>query len=73
MVVWLRLFLEESEKKYDYSMLEHVPATIPGARKMIIHRGSKCRASIVMIKLVRLGQSTWSNVLKVVSTCTCPI
>ncbi|KAG9446973.1 hypothetical protein H6P81_013101 [Aristolochia fimbriata] len=35
-VVWLRRFSEESERKCDCSMLEHVLATIPGARRMIM-------------------------------------
>ncbi|XP_077225568.1 calcineurin-like metallo-phosphoesterase superfamily protein [Tasmannia lanceolata] len=35
-VVWLRTFSQESEKNCDCSMLEHVLATIPGAKRMIM-------------------------------------
>lgn len=35
-VVWLRRFSDELEKKCDCSTLEHVLATIPGARRMIM-------------------------------------
>ncbi|XP_068662121.1 shewanella-like protein phosphatase 2 [Aristolochia californica] len=35
-VVWLRRFSEESERECDCSMLEHVLATIPGAKRMIM-------------------------------------
>ncbi|KAL5990825.1 Synaptotagmin-like protein 2 [Asimina triloba] len=35
-VVWSRRYSEESEKKCDCSMLEHVLTTIPGVRRMIM-------------------------------------
>ncbi|KAE8658390.1 Plant stearoyl-acyl-carrier-protein desaturase family protein [Hibiscus syriacus] len=35
-VVWLRKFSDELEKNCDCSLLEHVLATIPGAKRMIM-------------------------------------